>query len=61
MDFLRFVAAVLFGGLVYFTALTDTPTELGILGFGIMMSAGWSEARFERVMKAINAKWGVNG
>lgn len=61
MDFLRIVAALLAGGLIYFTARTDVPAALGMIGFFVMLSAGWNEARFERVMKAINPQWGKEG
>lgn len=61
MDFLRLVAAFVAGGVVYFAARTDLPTALGMLGFFIVLSAGWNEARFERIMKAINPQWGKHG
>lgn len=57
MDFLRLVAAGIFGGLIYYFALTDVPTALGLIGFLVMMAAGWNEVRLDRLGKAMDANF----
>lgn len=57
MDFLRLVAAALFGGLIYYSALTDVPVALGIVGFLVMMAAGRNEVRLDRLGKAMDANF----
>ena len=57
MDFLRLVAATVFAGIVYFTALNDVPLALGLIAFLVMLSAYWNETRFDRVGKAMDANF----
>jgi len=60
MDFMRFLSALVAAAVVYSAALSSVPTALAAIAFFVMLSAGWSEARFERIMKAINSKWGLD-
>ncbi|MCP8882714.1 hypothetical protein NIM87_04320 [Devosia sp. XJ19-1] len=53
-ELLRFASAAIIGGVVYSAALGNVPVALGLLAFFIMLTAAWSESRFERLMTAIN-------
>lgn len=57
MDFLRLVAAALFGGVVYYTALSSLPAALGVTAFLVMLAAGWNEVRLDRLAKAQDANF----
>lgn len=57
MEFMRVVAAVVFGVIVYYCALTNMPAALGIIGFLVMMAAGWNEVRLDRIGKAMDANF----
>lgn len=57
MDFLRFVAAAVFGGVVYYSAITDVPLALAIVGFLVMLAAGWNEVRLDRIGKTMDANF----
>lgn len=51
----RLLAAVLFGGIVYYLALTrQTEAALGVLAFLVMPQAGWTETRLNNITNAMD-------
>lgn len=53
-DLWRFLSALGCAGIVYASAKADMAMGFAAVTFFVLLSAGWSEARFERIMKAIN-------
>lgn len=60
-DFWRFLSALGCAVIVYVTAKADMAMGIAAVAFFVLISAGWSESRFERIMKAINSRWGADG
>lgn len=53
-DFWRFFSAIGCSAIVYITAKADMAMGGAAVAFFVLISAGWSESRFERIMNAIN-------